>query len=286
MRSIQHPCRHFETILQSLAGKITLTDLAAETMVSPSDEDLLTVEVVPRIANFLHLVLWGIVLCTSTLKYVPIDLSTTIVPSPDRWSRLIVETWSNSRWSAVCIITTGGRQPEPASTLGRQPTLGGEPRAGPMPRLTQMGGAFREPTAKVETDTHRTALAAAFSTTTGFLPPTTALGGHHHTLVDLASSNGHPRFMDSMTSKLRVWPIWKELEHFAVSGACEDSSTSTRADEFCRGLSRDLARNCTIAKEIWLFNQLRVPGLRAIAASEAALAHLIIIFRSSCRNPA
>jgi hypothetical protein len=83
--------------------------------------------------------------------------------------------------------------------------------------------------------------------------------------------------MDSMTSKLRVWPIWKELKHFAVSAACEDSSTSTRTDEFCRGLSQDLARNCTIAKEIWRFNQLCVPQLRAIAASEAALAHLIII---------
>ena len=83
--------------------------------------------------------------------------------------------------------------------------------------------------------------------------------------------------MDSMISKLRVWPIWKELRHFAVSAACEDSSTSTRADEFCRSLSRDLAPSCTIAKELWLFNQLCVPGLRAIAAGEAALAHLIII---------
>jgi hypothetical protein len=83
--------------------------------------------------------------------------------------------------------------------------------------------------------------------------------------------------MDSTIAKLRVWPIWKELKHFAVSAACEDSSTSTRADEFCRSLSRDLARNCTIAKEIWLFNQLCVPGLRAIAAGEAALAQLIII---------
>ena len=62
-----------------------------------------------------------------------------------------------------------------------------------------------------------------------------------------------------------------------MSAACEDSSTSTRADEFCRGLSRELAPSCTIAKEFWLFNQLCVPGLRAIAASEAALAHLIII---------
>jgi hypothetical protein len=83
--------------------------------------------------------------------------------------------------------------------------------------------------------------------------------------------------MDSMISKLRVWPIWKELKRFAVSAACEDFSTSTRADEFCRGLSRGVAPNCIIAKEIWLFNQLCVPQLRAIAASEAALAQLIII---------
>src|ERR1017187_1927363 len=88
----------------------------------------------------------------------------------------------------------------------------------------------------------------------------------------MVMSNGHPRCMDSMISKLRVWPIWKELKRFAVSAACEDFSTSTRADEFCRGLSRGVAPNCIIAKEIWLFNQLCVPQLRAIAASEAALA--------------
>ena len=90
-------------------------------------------------------------------------------------------------------------------------------------------------------------------------------------------SIGHPRFMDSMISKLRVWPIWKELRHFAVSAACEDSPTCARTDEFCRGLSRDLGQNCKVVKEVWLFNQLCVPGLRAIAASEAALAHLIVI---------
>jgi hypothetical protein len=83
--------------------------------------------------------------------------------------------------------------------------------------------------------------------------------------------------MDSMISKLRVWPIWKELKHFAVSAVCEDSSTSGRVDEFCRSLSRDLAPKCTLAKEIWLFNELGVPQLRAIAAGEAARAHLIII---------
>ena len=89
--------------------------------------------------------------------------------------------------------------------------------------------------------------------------------------------NGPPLFMESMISKLRVWPIWKELKHFAVSAACEDSSTNARTDEFCRGLSRDLGQNCEIAKETWLFGQLCVPGLRAIAAGEAALAQLIII---------
>ena len=80
-----------------------------------------------------------------------------------------------------------------------------------------------------------------------------------------------------MISNLRVLPIWKELRLFAVSAACEDPSTSTRADEFCRSLSRELTPSCTIAKETWLFNQLCVPELRAIAAGEAALAHLIII---------
>ena len=89
--------------------------------------------------------------------------------------------------------------------------------------------------------------------------------------------NGHPRFMDSVISKLRVWPIWKELKHFAVSAACEDSSTNARAEEFCRGLSRDLGQSCKVAKEMWLFNQLCVPALRAIAAGEAAMAQLIII---------
>jgi len=83
--------------------------------------------------------------------------------------------------------------------------------------------------------------------------------------------------MDSMISELRIWPIWKELKHFAVSAACEDPSSSARADEFCRGLTRTLDRNCKVVSELWLFNQLRVPELRAIAAAEAALAHLIII---------
>ena len=83
--------------------------------------------------------------------------------------------------------------------------------------------------------------------------------------------------MDAMISKLRVWPIWKELKHFAISAACEDSFTSVRMVEFCRGLARDLGRSCKVTEEIWLFSQFDIPQLRAIAADEAAMAHLIII---------
>ena len=83
--------------------------------------------------------------------------------------------------------------------------------------------------------------------------------------------------MDALISKLRVWPIWKELKHFAVTAACEDFATSARTGEFCRGLYRGLGRNCKVAEETWLFSQLCVPQLRSIAAGEAALAQLIII---------
>ena len=97
-------------------------------------------------------------------------------------------------------------------------------------------------------------------------------------------SNEHPPLMESMISQLRVWPIWKELKHFAVSAACEDSATNARMDEFCLGLSRDPGENCEMVKEMWLFNQLCVPGLRAIAAGEAALAQLIIISVHQAEN--
>jgi len=80
-----------------------------------------------------------------------------------------------------------------------------------------------------------------------------------------------------MISELRVWPIWKELKHFAVSAACEDSSSKARADEFCLGLTKELSRNCKVVSQTWFFSQLCLPELRVIAASEAALAHLIII---------
>jgi len=83
--------------------------------------------------------------------------------------------------------------------------------------------------------------------------------------------------MDSMISKLRVWPIWKELKHFAVSAVCEDSSTGARVNEFCQSLSRYLEPNCKITKELWLLSELRTPQLRSIAAAETAQADLVVI---------
>ena len=93
----------------------------------------------------------------------------------------------------------------------------------------------------------------------------------------IVSSKGPRPFMDSIIAKLRVWPIWKQLKHFAVSAACEDHSATVRTDGFCRSLSWDLHRKCRVSKEIWLFSQLCIPQLRAIAAGEAALTQLIII---------
>lgn len=67
------------------------------------------------------------------------------------------------------------------------------------------------------------------------------------------------------------------MRHFAVSAACEDSSSIVRTEEFCRSLAEDLSRNCKVVRQTWFFSQLCVPELRAIAAGEAALAHLVII---------
>src|SRR5712691_9701699 len=116
MRSIQHPCRYFKTILQPFARKITLTNLAAETIVSSSDEDLLAVEVMPRIANFPHLVLWGIVLCTSITTYGHIDPLTTTVPCHGRSNYLTAAKSSSCPWRSASPLPA-------ASCLRRSPQL-------------------------------------------------------------------------------------------------------------------------------------------------------------------
>jgi hypothetical protein len=57
----------------------------------------------------------------------------------------------------------------------------------------------------------------------------------------------------------------------------EDSSTESRVDEFCQGLSLELGQNCRLDKQMWPLSELRMPQLRAIAANEAANADLIIV---------
>lgn len=84
-------------------------------------------------------------------------------------------------------------------------------------------------------------------------------------------------FMDTTISKLRVWQIWKELKHLAVSAVYEDSSTRARVDEFCQRLARELGQNCEVNKGLWLLSELRTPQMRSMGAGEAAKAHLVII---------
>lgn len=83
--------------------------------------------------------------------------------------------------------------------------------------------------------------------------------------------------MDTMLSRLQVWPLWQKSKRFAVSVVHEDSATGARADEFCQTLIRCLGRNCEFTREMWLLTELRTAQLRAIAAREAASADLVII---------
>lgn len=83
--------------------------------------------------------------------------------------------------------------------------------------------------------------------------------------------------METAITRLRVWPVWKELRHFAVTAVCEDCSAGARVDEFSQSLSRQLGPNCKITKGLWLLTELRTPQLRSIAAGEAAQADLVLI---------
>jgi hypothetical protein len=83
--------------------------------------------------------------------------------------------------------------------------------------------------------------------------------------------------METILSRLQVWPLWQKSKRFAVSVVHEDSATGARADEFCQTLIRCLGRNCKFTREMWLLTELRTAQLRAIAAREAASADLVII---------
>jgi len=83
--------------------------------------------------------------------------------------------------------------------------------------------------------------------------------------------------MEAVLSRLQVWPQWQKSKRLTISGVHEDSTTGTRAEEFCEVLLRCLGRSCTFNKELWLLTELRTTQLRAIAAKEAASADLVIV---------
>jgi hypothetical protein len=83
--------------------------------------------------------------------------------------------------------------------------------------------------------------------------------------------------MDTILSRLQVWPLWQKSKRLTVSVVYEDSITGARADDFYQTLIRCLGRNCEFTKEMWLLTELRTVQLRAIAAREAASADLVII---------
>jgi hypothetical protein len=83
--------------------------------------------------------------------------------------------------------------------------------------------------------------------------------------------------MDTFLTKLHLKGIGEATQNISVVAAYEDFSTRARVNEFCRGLARDLGRDCELLKQAWLINLLRLPQLRTIAAQDAAASDIIII---------
>jgi hypothetical protein len=74
-----------------------------------------------------------------------------------------------------------------------------------------------------------------------------------------------------------VGRLGKGMKKVATVAAYEDSHTDARVHEFCHTLARHLGEQCEVSKQMWLINELRIPQLRSIAASEAAAADLVIV---------
>jgi hypothetical protein len=84
--------------------------------------------------------------------------------------------------------------------------------------------------------------------------------------------------VDTLMKKLQaVGRLGKHSKKLAAVAAYEDAHTEARVNEFCRSLGRQLGEQCEIIQQMWLFNELRIPQLRAIAAKEASRADLVII---------
>ena len=73
--------------------------------------------------------------------------------------------------------------------------------------------------------------------------------------------------MDLAMEKLRALAKGKQESPLTAVAAYEDAITEARVHEFCRNLARSLGNDCQISKQMWLLSELRVGGLRAIAAT-------------------
>jgi enoyl-CoA hydratase/carnithine racemase len=83
--------------------------------------------------------------------------------------------------------------------------------------------------------------------------------------------------MDAIMTKLRECRIWTKSKRLSVVAAYEDSSTDARVHDFCQRLTTHLGSDCLVAKQLWLFTELRMEQLRDIAADDAARAGLVIV---------
>lgn len=91
--------------------------------------------------------------------------------------------------------------------------------------------------------------------------------------------------MDSLLQRLDlVGRLGKNPKRVAAVAAYEDSHTEARVDDFCQTLGRHLGSKCEVVKQMWLFSELRITQLRAIAAGEAAQANLVIISAHHAEN--
>jgi len=86
-----------------------------------------------------------------------------------------------------------------------------------------------------------------------------------------------PPPVDALVTQLQANLTWRKSKRITAVAAYEDASSEPRVGEFCLNLARQLGKSPELSKAMWLFSELRPTQLRSVAASEAAVADLIII---------
>jgi enoyl-CoA hydratase/carnithine racemase len=83
--------------------------------------------------------------------------------------------------------------------------------------------------------------------------------------------------MEAIMAKLRECRPWTKSKRLSVVAAYEDTATDARVNEFCQRLTANFGSGFQVARQMWLFTELRMTQLRAIAADDASRAGLVII---------